>query len=217
LAAPPAGGAPSGAEPEGAEPSGAEPEGAAEAAPPRRSRRVVLWVALAAAVVIAALVAVIASAQPSSEVNGQSTLLGHPAPPISGPGLDGGRYTLRELRGKWVLVNFMATWCPPCRQEMPQLLAFARQHARSADAVVLTVVDDPSNAGQLRAYLAAEGAHWPAVDDPAATVSYGLSGLPSSFLVAPDGTVFAYLLGEVRASEVDRWIRDGVAKGFGPA
>jgi thiol-disulfide isomerase/thioredoxin len=189
----------------------------AEAVSPRRHRRLVLSAAIAAAVVVAALVGVIASAQPSSEVTGRSPLLGHPAPAIAGPGLNGGRYTLQEFRGKWVLVNFMATWCPPCRQEMPQLLAFARRYATTAHAVVLTVVDDPSDATQLRAYLAAQGAHWPAVDDPAATVSYGLSGLPSSFLVAPDGTVFAYLLGEIRASTVDGWIRRGVAEGFGPA
>ncbi len=185
-------------------------------APPRR-RRTVLWAALAMGVVAAVLVAVIASAQPSSEVSGQSPLLGKPAPLVAGPGLDGGRYSLAQFRGKWVLVNFMATWCQPCQQEMPQLLEFARQHARRGDATILTVADDPSNVGQLRSFLRAQGAHWPAVNDPSATVSYGLTGLPSSFLVAPDGTVFAYLLGEVKANELDGWMRQGAAKGFGPA
>ena len=177
----------------------------------------VLWAAAGMAVVVAALIAVIASAQPSSEVEGKSPLLGGPAPAISGPGLAGGHYSLDQFRGRWVLVNFMATWCEDCQLEMPQLMAFSRHHAKAGDATVLTVADDPSNVGQLRRYLADQGARWPAVDDPAATVAYGIQGLPSSFLVAPDGTVFAYLIGEVRASELDNWVRQGAAKGFGRA
>jgi thiol-disulfide isomerase/thioredoxin len=179
--------------------------------------RTVMWSAAAVAVIVSALIAVVASARPSSDVSAQSPLLGQAAPPIEGKGLAGGRYSLSQFAGKWVLVNFMATWCPPCRQEMPQLLAFAAQHAHKGDAVVLTVADDASNVSELRAYLASKGAHWPAVDDPAATVAYGLTGLPSSFLVAPDGTVFAYLLGEIRASMVDNWLRQGASRGFGPA
>lgn len=196
---------------------GGEPATPDEARVPRRSGRTVLWAALGTGVVVAVLIAVMASARPSSDVSAKSPLLGRPAPQIAGPGLAGGRYSLSQFRGKWVLVNFMATWCPPCRQEMPQLLTFAHEHAAKKDAIVLTVVDDPSNAGDLRSYLAAQGARWPAVDAPAATVSYGLSGLPSSFLVAPNGTVFAYLLGEIRSPEVDSWIRQGAAKGFGAA
>jgi len=184
---------------------------------PGRRSRTVLWATVIVGAFTAALIAVIASARPSSEVAGKSPLLGNAAPPITGPGLTGGHYSLAQFRGKWVLVNFMATWCAPCQQEMPQLMAFARQHAKLGDATVLTVVDDPSNAGQLRDFLAAKGATWPAVDDPAATVSYGLTGLPSSFLVAPDGVVYAYLLGEVRASELDSWLDQGAVKGFGRA
>ncbi|MGH9105965.1 MAG: TlpA family protein disulfide reductase [Acidimicrobiales bacterium] len=184
---------------------------------PRRRHRTVLWVALTTAAVVAALIAVVASSQPSSDVSAQSPLLGHPAPRIAGSGLDGGHYDLRQFRGKWVLVNFMATWCPPCRQEMPQLLRFGRQHERKEDATLLTVADDPTNVSQLRAYLAAKGAGWPAVNDPGATISYGLTGLPSSFLVTPGGLVYAYAPGEVNAREVDGWIRQGAARGFGRA
>ena len=66
------------------------------------------------------------------------------------PGPGGGHYSLAQFRNEWVLVNFMATWCPPCQQEMPQLLKFASQHAKSADATVLTVVYDPTNVSQLK-------------------------------------------------------------------
>jgi thiol-disulfide isomerase/thioredoxin len=182
-----------------------------------RRRRTVLWAAVGIGVVTAVLIAVIASAQPSSKVAATSPLLGNNAPPISGPGLGGGRYSLAEFSHEWVLVNFMATWCPPCQQEMPQLMMFAKQHASTADATVLTVVYDPTNVGQLTKFLKARGAHWPAVDDPTASVSYGVTGLPSSFLVAPDGIVYAYVPGEVKAAQLDNWLQQGAAKGLGRA
>jgi cytochrome c biogenesis protein CcmG, thiol:disulfide interchange protein DsbE len=182
-----------------------------------RRHRTVLWAALAAAAVVAVLIAVIASAQPSSEVEANSPLIGNAAPPIAGPGLAGGRSSLAQLRGKWVLVNFMASWCDACRQEMPQLLAFAKQHAKLGDAGVLMVEYDPSDAEHLKTYLTTRGATWPTVNDPAATVSYGLTGIPSSFLVSPSGIVYAYLVGAVRASELDSWLQQGAAKGYGRA
>jgi len=182
-----------------------------------RQRRTVLWSALGAGALAAALIGVIASSQPSSQVAARSLLVGRQAPPVSGPGLHGGHYSLAELHGKWVLVNFMATWCIPCQQEMPQLVEFARQHSARSQATVLTVAYDPANSSQLSAFLISHHADWPAVDDPGASVSYGLTGLPSSFLVAPDGTVYAYVQGKVTASEVDGWISQATARGLGGA
>ena len=180
-------------------------------------RRTVLYATIGVTLLVAVLIGVIASAQPSSDVGANSPLLGDLAPAISGPSLDGGHLSLSEFRREWVLVNFMATWCPPCQAEMPQLQAFVRQHARAGDATVLTVVYDPSNVGALRSYLAARKADWPAVDDPAASVPYGVTGLPSSFLIAPGGTVYAYIVGGVTASELDSWLRRAAAKALSRA
>jgi cytochrome c biogenesis protein CcmG/thiol:disulfide interchange protein DsbE len=183
----------------------------------RPRRRPVLWASLAAGAVLAVLIAVFASSQPASEVVANSPLLGNTAPAISGAGLTGGHYSLGQFRHEWVLVNFMATWCEPCQQEMPQLLKFAKQHDKAGDATVFTVVYDPTDVGALRTYLATRSARWPAVNDPAASVPYGVTGLPSSFLVAPDGIVYAYMPGEVTAAELDSYIQQGAAKGLGPA
>jgi cytochrome c biogenesis protein CcmG, thiol:disulfide interchange protein DsbE len=184
-------------------------------APPARRSRVVLWASLVAAIVVAALFAVIVSARPSSEVQGKSPLLGRPAPAVSGPGLGGGHFALSQFKSKWVLVNFMATWCDPCQKEMPQLLDFARQHAGGpGGAVVFTIAYDPTNVAQLRKYLAEKGASWPAINDPSASVAYGVQELPSSFLVAPGGTVVVYIEGEVRASDLGSWMRQATARGL---
>jgi cytochrome c biogenesis protein CcmG/thiol:disulfide interchange protein DsbE len=180
-------------------------------------RRPVLWASLAAGAVLAVLIAVFASSQPASQVVANSPLLGNTAPAISGAGLAGGHYSLAQFRHEWVLVNFMATWCEPCQEEMPQLLKFTKQHARAGDATVFTVVYDPTDVGQLKTYLAARRAQWPAVNDPAASVPYGVTGLPSSFLVAPGGIVYAYMLGGITAAELDSYIQQGAAKGLGPA
>ncbi len=177
----------------------------------------VLWSSLGVAAVVAVLIGLIAYARPSSQTLAQSVLVGKPAPPVSGPGLTGGHYSLAQFRGRWVLVNFMATWCYPCAQELPQLVKFADQHAGRGDAMVFTVAYDPSDASQLGKFLAARHAHWPAVNDPEASVSYGLTVLPSSFLVAPDGSVYAYVPGKVNAAELDRWIGQAGAQGAGRA
>jgi cytochrome c biogenesis protein CcmG/thiol:disulfide interchange protein DsbE len=180
-------------------------------------RRPVLWAAGAVGAALAVLIAVMASAQPSSEVTAASPLLGQPAPAIQGPGLAGGHYSLAQFRGKWALVNFMATWCPPCRKEMPQLQRFWQEHRARGDAVVFSVAEDPSDVGHLRTFFRSRGANWPAVVDSSASVAYGLQGMPSSFLVAPDGLVYWYLLGEVQAAQLDNLLKRGASAGLGAA
>ena len=175
----------------------------------RRSgtRRTVLWATAAAGVVVAVLVAVLASSSPASQVTAQSPLVGKSAPAITGSSIEGpGRVSLSGLDGKWVLVNFAASWCVPCREEMPQLLAFQRDHA-GGDATVLTVVYDETDRQNLAGYLKAQGATWPVVDDGAAVVDYGVGGLPESYLVDPAGTVIAKYVGGVNAAQLDSVIR----------
>jgi cytochrome c biogenesis protein CcmG, thiol:disulfide interchange protein DsbE len=70
--------------------------------------------------------------------------IGRPAPPLIVPQLDGREFDLAKLRGKVVLVNFWATWCSPCRSEMPTLDAFYRRyHARGLDVLGLSIDEAP--------------------------------------------------------------------------
>ena len=187
--------------------SGPESPGSDPAAPPRRRSRVVLWSAVGAALVFAVLIAVLASAKSAGQGTTKSPLIGKPAPAVSGKLLGGSSdVTLSQFAGRWVLVNFSASWCVPCRQETPQLLAFAREHNQAGDAVVLGIAYDEGDISNLTSFLKSSKATWPVVDDGQAVVEYGVSGIPDSFLVDPQGTVVVEYLGGVTTKEVDSFI-----------
>src|SRR6516162_2037946 len=118
----------------------------------RRSRpRLVLWISMATAVVVAVLVTVLATSGQARQTSANSPLIGRKAPAIDGRSLLNGGHTvtLSTLAGKWVLVNFAASWCVPCRGEMPQLLNFAGDHARTDNATILTVAYDEGDVPNL--------------------------------------------------------------------
>lgn len=181
-------------------------EGAGPASGPARPgrSRVVLFSSFAVAAVLAVLLAVLALSKPVSQSATSSPLLGKPAPPVDGPALSGdGHFSLRQFSGEWVLVNFAASWCVPCRQETPQLARFQAEHGSAGKATVLGVSFDPTDRANLARYLQQNGATWPAVDDPSAEVAYGVSGIPESYLVSPGGVVAAKFVGGVTAAQVD--------------
>ena len=155
-------------------------------------------VALGVAVVVAALVAVLATRPPAQSAEAASPLLGQPAPAVRGAGIDGKPVDLATMRGGFVLVNFFASWCGPCHTEQPQLVSLSSQ------VHVLGVVFQDSATNALH-FLRQGGANWPAVSDPQGglALEWGVRGPPESYLVSPDGTVVAKVLGPVTASQVD--------------
>ncbi len=166
-------------------------------------RRVVAWVAVAVGLVVAALVVVFATA---GTPNDTSQLLGRPAPPLSGTTLRGHRHvTLSAYAGKWLLIDFAASWCVDCREELPQLELFDRTASRY-DAAVLTVEEDPADAPSMARWLAGEGARWSALQDPQASIAYGVTGIPTAFLVSPDGIVVGYYPSGISPSSLDSLI-----------
>jgi thiol-disulfide isomerase/thioredoxin len=73
-----------------------------------------------------------------------------PAPPLTATLLDGERFSLAEHGGKVVLINFWATWCAPCRQEMPALEAFYRRHRERGLVMLAISLDEPGGAKAVR-------------------------------------------------------------------
>lgn len=170
----------------------------------RRTRKA-LWISVAVAVPLFLLVAVLATRAPSATRALKSPLVGKPAPPIESTTVDGQGAGLSGVRGKWVVVNFFATWCVPCRQEHPDLVRFSQAHTATGDAAVIAVVYS-DNTQAVREFRDKEGGTWPMLTDPKGRIAldYGVSGVPESYLISPDGIVVAKLLGGVRADDLEQ-------------
>ena len=104
--------------------------------------------------------------------------------------LGGNAWNLRELRGKVVLVNFWATWCPPCRKEMPDLDALYRRFENQG-LVILGISDE--DAGKVESFLAERPVLYPVLLDPRRMVNeeFQVDGIPKSFVYDRDGKLVA--------------------------
>jgi len=174
---------------------------------PRRSRRA-RWIALALVGPLALLIAVLATRPPASTRAADSPLVGKAAPDVVGTTIDGAKFRLDSPPGRWVLVNFFATWCVPCRREHPELIRFQERHQAVGDVEVVGVVYDDS-VEAVRQFRAERGGRWPMLSDPGGKVAldFGVSGVPESFLIGPDGVIVAKLVGGVRANDLDLLLR----------
>jgi cytochrome c biogenesis protein CcmG/thiol:disulfide interchange protein DsbE len=176
-------------------------------------RRPALWGAVAVGVVLALFVVVLATRDPATNRTVDSPLLGKPAQALAGESvLDGEAFDLRDAEGRWVLVNFFATWCEPCRKEHPQLVKFAQDHQVADDARVVSVVfqDQPED---VERWFRDNGGDWPVVDtDGQIVVDWSVSGVPESYLVDPAGVVRAKIVGGVDATKLDDLLRRAQAQ-----
>ncbi|MGY1833750.1 TlpA family protein disulfide reductase [Blastococcus sp. SYSU DS0510] len=127
-----------------------------------------------------------------------TAMVGGPAPALSGATLDGGHLDLAELRGSVVLVNVWASWCAPCREEMPLLVETARQWG--PEGLRLVGIDVNDDGAAAREFLAGVGGtSFPSVADPDGrlAVEWGTTGVPETFVVDREGTVVARRVGPV--------------------
>jgi len=134
--------------------------------------------------------------------------LGEVAPASSLPRLEGsGDGSLADYRGRWVLVNFWASWCIPCKQEAPLLERF--QHRYGGRAFTVLGVDSRDLSGDGRAFVRRYRLTYPQLrdGDGAAAHEFGTTGVPENFLVDPAGRVRLLVRGPVTGE----YLRDQVA------
>jgi len=172
------------------------------------SRHRALLAAAPVAVVLALLILVLATRQPAADRVADSPIVGQPTPDVALRTLAGKTFSLDRYEGRWVLVNFFATWCAPCRREHPELRRFAADHEAKGDAAVVSVVfeDDPAS---VRRFFRENGGDWPILNDVDGEVvlAFGVVKVPESYLIGPDGVVQAKITGGVTAAGLESAIR----------
>jgi cytochrome c biogenesis protein CcmG, thiol:disulfide interchange protein DsbE len=186
-------------------------------APPPPRRRVAPFVALAVGAVLVGLVAVLATSKGGTVDTAKTPLLGQPAPVVQTDTIDGQPFDLATRKGSWVVLNFFATWCPPCVQEHPELVRFQAAQAAQADgAELVTVVnnDDPS---KVKDFFATNGGSWPVLADPGGRVyvSFGVAKVPETWIIDPNGIVVARVVSNITADRLTAII-DGLKQGHAP-
>ncbi|MDZ4811188.1 MAG: TlpA disulfide reductase family protein [Pseudomonadota bacterium] len=120
--------------------------------------------------------------------------------------IEGGSFKLSAHRGTWVVVNFWATWCPPCIKEMPELSAL---DAERKDVSVVGLAFEEIDLRDLQAFVSEHPVVYPIalvdVYNPPADFDTP-RGLPLTYLVAPDGSIAEKIMGPVTRAELEKMI-----------
>ncbi len=120
--------------------------------------------------------------------------------------LSGQPQSLAAYRGKWVVVNFWATWCPPCLEELPELAMFHEFH-HEKDAVVLGMNSEGLPPERLRRFVADFEVGYPIIQVEETLPGFGrISALPTTFLFDPEGRLVARKVGQVTMQGLEKVI-----------
>jgi cytochrome c biogenesis protein CcmG/thiol:disulfide interchange protein DsbE len=145
--------------------------------------------------------------------------VGSAAPPLQASTLVGPKRTktLDDYKGKVVLLNVWATWCEPCKVEMPSIEKLHREFGSQGLAVVAVSVDDAGTEEHVRDFAKELGITFEILHDPANTTSrnYQITGYPETFVIARDGTIRKKIIGAADwSSEANRaLIRELLGRG----
>ncbi len=133
-------------------------------------------------------------------------------------GLDGRQVRLSDYRGKWVIVNYWATWCPPCLEEMPELESFHAAHEEDR-AVVLGLNTEVIDKQRIVEFLDENFISYPNfIVGPVAESPLGpIPGLPTTFVITPAGELVAKQVGGVTRKMIEKFIDKWEAENSGEA
>jgi thiol-disulfide isomerase/thioredoxin len=135
------------------------------------------------------------------------TVRGAQAPDFSLPAVDGRTLHLADLRGKAVLVNFWATWCGPCKIEMPWFVELQKQYGPQGLEILGVALDD-SGKEAITKFTQEMGVNYPILlGTDKVGDAYGVQGLPTTYYVGRDGRIVGRTFGLVSHSEIEKNIK----------
>ena len=162
-------------------------------------------------VIALALIAVLAT-RDGGEKSIRNQFLCRQAPPVQGPSaIDATvQFDLSEQRGKYVVINFFATWRPPCVKEHPELVALQEAHRATGDLEMVSVVyQDEVN--DVKDFFKKRGGTWPVLNSDRIAVDWGVRGVPETYIVDRDGTVIYQNNGGVTRAAIERVLAEAEA------
>jgi len=144
-----------------------------------------------------------ASGEIPASIPGQ---MDYPAPKLTLTNMQDQTVSLADYRGQWLLVNNWATWCPPCRAEMPELNAYYEAH--KDEGFVLVAISSGDTKAQIADFAQEYGLSIPMWQDPtsASLRAFHMDYLPSSFVIDPSGTVRLAWTGAVSRETLEEYV-----------
>jgi cytochrome c biogenesis protein CcmG/thiol:disulfide interchange protein DsbE len=143
---------------------------------------------------------------PQSAASGGGVLVGKPAPDFQLTTLDGKTVSLRDYRGKAVMLNFWATWCGPCRIEMPWFVDLHNKYAPQGFEILGVAMDD-SGEKAIKEFTEKVGTNYPILlGKDAVGDAYNVEGMPTTFFIGRDGKVVDQTLGLASKKELEERI-----------
>jgi cytochrome c biogenesis protein CcmG, thiol:disulfide interchange protein DsbE len=176
----------------------------------QNSNSKLIWVLIAALIILASSIYYDRSQAPNTDQQTQQNsasntstskaVKGKLAPEITLINLNGQTVKLSDYRGKIVILNFWASWCPPCKSEMPELDKAAREFASGSDAVLLTVnLTDGSRetTDTARKYIADNKYSMTVLLDTQsrAANAYNITSIPTTYIIDKQGSIINYIVG----------------------
>lgn len=173
----------------------------------QRQRRLLIGGSVVALVAAAIAVTALILGSDGSESGAQATSGGEAAPEVSFESFDGNTASLADYRGKLLVVNFWASWCPPCIAEMPE---FEEVHQKLGGEVAFLGINT-QDTPEAAAVIAEEtGVSYDLARDPEAELfgAFQVFGMPSTFFISPEGEILDRFTGATTGEQLEQKIRE---------
>jgi cytochrome c biogenesis protein CcmG, thiol:disulfide interchange protein DsbE len=143
-----------------------------------------------------------AATEPLTTSSTPAPMTGAPAPEFTLANISGAQVSLKDLKGQPVLINYWATWCVPCKDEMPAIEAAYQEHKDKGFTVLAVDADEGLN--EVTSFVSTLGVNFEILMDPGSSVNelYRVRAYPTSFFVGRDGTIQAMQIGVMSEAQL---------------